>query len=340
MPNVAMELDSLEATKRMVEQGLGIALVPLVCLQRELAQGDLVGDLSDAPADQPPISLVYRQPQAVTHRAGLPGGDGVHLPGARASVGRRAKGSKGQGAVLAVTLSEAKGLGQGCCAPSPRFFVRRWRTQNDRTRRRRHRPVSLVPCHVSRRPTSAAIALRRSTFSLSGPSGFLSPRGSPAPPAGRARRGRPRWRHDAPEALEADVALADVLVAVDGRRPARPSSRWRAPRPAARSRPPARTRSSPSPGLRPSQVVAGGEGVLRVQADLDPRCCPPPMIRPRSANFEPMVPPMPALFSRISRARPAWCPARLQRGDNLARRRRRSPPLVAAEVEDDALACR
>ena len=39
-----MELDSLEATKRMVEQGLGIALVPLVTVERELEQGVLVQD--------------------------------------------------------------------------------------------------------------------------------------------------------------------------------------------------------------------------------------------------------------------------------------------------------
>ena len=39
IPNVAMELDSLEATKRMVEEGLGIALVPLVTIERELEAG-------------------------------------------------------------------------------------------------------------------------------------------------------------------------------------------------------------------------------------------------------------------------------------------------------------
>jgi DNA-binding transcriptional LysR family regulator len=33
VPTVAMELDSMEATKRMVEEGLGIALLPRVCLR-------------------------------------------------------------------------------------------------------------------------------------------------------------------------------------------------------------------------------------------------------------------------------------------------------------------
>jgi DNA-binding transcriptional LysR family regulator len=62
IPNVAMELDSLEATKRMVEQGLGIALVPLVTVERELRTGTLVRvELRDVPQLRRPISLVYRK---------------------------------------------------------------------------------------------------------------------------------------------------------------------------------------------------------------------------------------------------------------------------------------
>jgi LysR family transcriptional regulator, low CO2-responsive transcriptional regulator len=62
IPNVAMELDSLEATKRMVEEGLGIALVPLVTVERELASGDLVKvDLADAEPLSRPIALIYRK---------------------------------------------------------------------------------------------------------------------------------------------------------------------------------------------------------------------------------------------------------------------------------------
>ena len=62
VPNVAMELDSLEATKRMVEQGLGIALVPSVTIERELEAGTLVKvDLVDAEAIRRPISLIYRR---------------------------------------------------------------------------------------------------------------------------------------------------------------------------------------------------------------------------------------------------------------------------------------
>jgi len=70
IPNVAMELDSLEATKRMVEEGLGIALVPLVTVERELESGALVKiELIDQQPITRPISLVYRtnrkRPRAV-----------------------------------------------------------------------------------------------------------------------------------------------------------------------------------------------------------------------------------------------------------------------------------
>jgi DNA-binding transcriptional LysR family regulator len=62
IPNVAMELDSLEATKRMVEEGLGIALVPLVTIERELSAGILVRvHMVDAEPVSRPISLMYRK---------------------------------------------------------------------------------------------------------------------------------------------------------------------------------------------------------------------------------------------------------------------------------------
>jgi len=62
VPNIAMELDSLEATKRMVEEGLGIALVPLVTIERELQAGRLVKiEMVDAPPLKRPISLIYKR---------------------------------------------------------------------------------------------------------------------------------------------------------------------------------------------------------------------------------------------------------------------------------------
>lgn len=62
IPNVAMELDSLEATKRMVEEGLGIAMVPEVTVKRELDAGTLVRvDITDVEPIRRPISLHYRR---------------------------------------------------------------------------------------------------------------------------------------------------------------------------------------------------------------------------------------------------------------------------------------
>jgi len=62
VPNVAMELDSLETTKRMVEEGLGIALVPLVTIERELKARMLVQvGIVDAPPLRRPISLIYKR---------------------------------------------------------------------------------------------------------------------------------------------------------------------------------------------------------------------------------------------------------------------------------------
>jgi len=62
VPNVVMELDSMEATKRMVEEGLGIALLPRVCLERELNLGLLAEvTITNAPAINRQIALIYRR---------------------------------------------------------------------------------------------------------------------------------------------------------------------------------------------------------------------------------------------------------------------------------------
>jgi DNA-binding transcriptional LysR family regulator len=62
VPNIAMELDSLEATKRMVEEGLGIALVPLMTIERELQVGRLARiEMVDAPSLKRPVSLIYKR---------------------------------------------------------------------------------------------------------------------------------------------------------------------------------------------------------------------------------------------------------------------------------------
>ncbi len=42
VPRIQMELDSMEATKKMVEEGLGIAMLPRMAVERELHDGSLV----------------------------------------------------------------------------------------------------------------------------------------------------------------------------------------------------------------------------------------------------------------------------------------------------------
>ena len=42
VPESVMELDSIETTKRMVEAGLGVAIFPVVAVERDLAEGSLV----------------------------------------------------------------------------------------------------------------------------------------------------------------------------------------------------------------------------------------------------------------------------------------------------------
>lgn len=62
VPHVAMELDSMEASKRMVEEGLGVALLPRVCLERELKMGILAEvAISDVPPIQRQVALIVRR---------------------------------------------------------------------------------------------------------------------------------------------------------------------------------------------------------------------------------------------------------------------------------------
>jgi DNA-binding transcriptional LysR family regulator len=62
VPHEAMELDSLEATKKMVEEGLGIALLPRAALDRELELGFL-SEVRLKGIDMPRrrIALIYRK---------------------------------------------------------------------------------------------------------------------------------------------------------------------------------------------------------------------------------------------------------------------------------------
>ena len=62
IPHEAMELDSMEATKQMVEEGLGIALLPRAAVERDVKLGFLVEvKLQGTPTPSRRIALIYRR---------------------------------------------------------------------------------------------------------------------------------------------------------------------------------------------------------------------------------------------------------------------------------------
>ena len=62
VPIHAMQLDSLEATKKMVEEGLGIAILPRVSVERELKLGILVEiEITGTSRFKRQIALIYRR---------------------------------------------------------------------------------------------------------------------------------------------------------------------------------------------------------------------------------------------------------------------------------------
>jgi DNA-binding transcriptional LysR family regulator len=64
---VTMELDNVEAIKKMIEAGLGISLLPLISVQSEVASGSLVAlQLADVPNAQRRISAIHRRDKYLT----------------------------------------------------------------------------------------------------------------------------------------------------------------------------------------------------------------------------------------------------------------------------------
>ncbi len=64
---ISLELDSVEAIKKMVEAKLGIALLPEVAIEEEVQGGRLVAlELEDAPAMQRGVSLIYRKDKYIS----------------------------------------------------------------------------------------------------------------------------------------------------------------------------------------------------------------------------------------------------------------------------------
>jgi DNA-binding transcriptional LysR family regulator len=62
VPHTLMELDTIEATKKMVEEGLGVAMVPKVSTEREFEQGTLSAvSMTNAAVPRRQISLIFRK---------------------------------------------------------------------------------------------------------------------------------------------------------------------------------------------------------------------------------------------------------------------------------------
>jgi DNA-binding transcriptional LysR family regulator len=62
LPNVVLELEGIEAAKKMVEKGIGLAMLPHLAIRRELREGSLVHvRIVDAPVLARNVDLVYRR---------------------------------------------------------------------------------------------------------------------------------------------------------------------------------------------------------------------------------------------------------------------------------------
>ncbi len=78
-----MELDNMEATKKMVEEGLGVAMLPRVAIEREVQRGELRQIRVDGmETPQREIALIYRQSRPLSQAAQA----FVHLLGERYGV--------------------------------------------------------------------------------------------------------------------------------------------------------------------------------------------------------------------------------------------------------------
>lgn len=67
LPNVVLELEGIEAAKKMVEKSIGIAMLPHLAIRRELREGSLVHvKISDAPVLSRHVDLVYRKKGALS----------------------------------------------------------------------------------------------------------------------------------------------------------------------------------------------------------------------------------------------------------------------------------
>ena len=70
VPNVVLEVESIEAAKRMVERGIGIAFLPQLALVREIRRGQLIAiDLRDAEALSRSLDLIHPRQRPLSAEA-------------------------------------------------------------------------------------------------------------------------------------------------------------------------------------------------------------------------------------------------------------------------------
>jgi DNA-binding transcriptional LysR family regulator len=70
LPSPTMELDNMEATKKMVEEGLGIAMLPKLAIEHELRRGELRQIRVDGMTmPRPEIALIYRRGRPLSRAA-------------------------------------------------------------------------------------------------------------------------------------------------------------------------------------------------------------------------------------------------------------------------------
>jgi DNA-binding transcriptional LysR family regulator len=67
--NISMEMPTLEAIKRMVEQGMGVALVPRLTAQTEIGRGLLAGLTVKEMRLERKLHLIYRRGATLSHAA-------------------------------------------------------------------------------------------------------------------------------------------------------------------------------------------------------------------------------------------------------------------------------
>jgi DNA-binding transcriptional LysR family regulator len=67
--NISMEMPTLEAIKRLVEKGLGVALIPRLAAQTEIARKQLAGLSVKEMRLERRVYLIYRQGATLSHAA-------------------------------------------------------------------------------------------------------------------------------------------------------------------------------------------------------------------------------------------------------------------------------